>query len=132
MRNFRPASRIRPAPMPFETAGGSRGNTLGPLHLAQASGDFARGGHVARGEGNSTLFGGAFCRAVFRLERQSLPRSRHVDKNGLNPGCMLAICHLPAFGGMFPAFGGADHGSSPLADPDACIQDVPPSARSPT
>jgi len=60
------------------------------------------------------LLWAASWRALLGLERQPLPRSRHVDENGLDSKALLAISHLPIFGSTLPALRGADHGSSPL------------------
>jgi hypothetical protein len=37
---------------------------------------------------------------------------------------MLAISHLPTFGGTFSAFARADHASNPMAAHDPCIEAI--------
>jgi hypothetical protein len=71
---------------------------------------------------------------MLRLEGQSLPRSRHVDENGLDPGALLAIGHLPTFGGTLPALCGADHRTCPLVpfDPTPETSNVCPVTDVPT
>src|SRR5262249_20251727 len=69
------------------TAGKARrGNTLGPLHLGQSSGDLARDRPVARSEGDRTLFGSAFCRAVFRPRAPTAPTFAPCRSEWIEPG----------------------------------------------
>ena len=71
---------------------------------------FARGDFV----GTSQHFlGGGSCRAVLDFERQSVPRSRDVDKNGSHPGGLRAISHLPTFGGKLSTFSCVNHPRPP-------------------
>jgi hypothetical protein len=59
------------------------------------------------------LFGGDPRRTVFNLERQSVPRSRHVDKDRLHPESLRAISYLPTFGGKLSTFGCVNHPKPP-------------------
>ena len=55
------------------------------------------------------LLGGDPCRVVLDFERQSVPRSRDVDKDGSHPEGLRAIGHLPTFGGKLSKLGCVDH-----------------------
>jgi hypothetical protein len=60
---------------------------------------------------------------VLDFERQSVPRSRDVDKNGSHPDGLRAIGHLPTFGGKLSTFGCVNH-PRPRSDVNPYMQNI--------